>query len=140
MTRFEVALNDVVVRFVHQVTELALRAARDMAVRALERVKQSSEAKQVDPAPEKNASIPDVSQLGLARALNALQREWIVTALDEHGGNISKAARALRTNRQGLQRKIQRLGIALTTVPRATALRPSRATGRLPRARRKTRS
>lgn len=117
VTRFELALNDAVVRFVDQMTELAVRSARDTAVHALERTKSSSKPKQRRRAPEKSVSMPDVSRLGLARALDALQREWIVRALEQHQGSISKAARALRTNRQGLQRRIQRLRIPTARQP-----------------------
>jgi arginine utilization regulatory protein len=48
-------------------------------------------------------------QLGLGRTMVEVQRRCIATALDLHGGNITKAAAALRVSRQSLQRKMRRL-------------------------------
>ncbi|HLB25865.1 MAG TPA: sigma-54 dependent transcriptional regulator [Nitrospirota bacterium] len=48
----------------------------------------------------------------LRDAVTALERDVIMAALNESGGNISKAAAALGIYRQQLQRKLKSLGIA----------------------------
>ncbi|HEX8948459.1 MAG TPA: sigma 54-interacting transcriptional regulator [Dissulfurispiraceae bacterium] len=58
------------------------------------------------PAPQK-ASTPKMKD-----AITVFERELIVAALNESGGNISKAASALGIYRQQLQRKIKHLKIA----------------------------
>ena len=60
-----------------------------------------SPARSLDPVPRLND------------ALSALERKLIIAALNESGGNISRAAAALGIYRQQLQRKIRELRIAI---------------------------
>jgi len=43
--------------------------------------------------------------------MNDFERQCIVRALGEYDGNITRAAKALRMNRQAPQRMMRRLGI-----------------------------
>ena len=45
------------------------------------------------------------------RLVERFEREILRTALREHGGNVSSAARELGLHRQSLQQKLRRLGI-----------------------------
>lgn len=110
VSRFEDELNDVVGRFVVELATLARMGARALIIDALgsDQVGEGKLAKRV---PGHAGITPDAFRIGLASAVDAFQREWIMRALDEHGGNVSEAARRLRTNRQGLQRKMKRLRI-----------------------------
>ncbi|NQU27973.1 MAG: sigma-54-dependent Fis family transcriptional regulator [Candidatus Marinimicrobia bacterium] len=47
----------------------------------------------------------------LREAVNSLERQYIITALDRNGGNLSQAARELGVTRAGLYKKIARLKI-----------------------------
>jgi DNA-binding NtrC family response regulator len=47
-----------------------------------------------------------------ARALHAFDRSFLAAALDRHGGNVSRTARALGLHRQSLQKLLRRLEIA----------------------------
>jgi DNA-binding NtrC family response regulator len=47
-----------------------------------------------------------------ARALDAFDRSFLAAALDRHGGNVSRTARALGLHRQSLQKLLRRLEIA----------------------------
>lgn len=112
MKRFEIEVTHLVARFVDQIADLARRASHEKIMQALDGATSSGTKPRKQRAPKTDVTMPDVFRIGLARATVEIQRAWIVRALDQHAGNISKAARALRTNRQGLQRKIQRLQIA----------------------------
>lgn len=48
---------------------------------------------------------------GLQRAVDEFEGRCIAYALENHGGNITRAAITLRLSRQSLQRKMIRLGI-----------------------------
>ena len=47
----------------------------------------------------------------LREAVDSLERQYIITALDRNGGNLSRAARELGVTRAGLYKKIARLKI-----------------------------
>jgi arginine utilization regulatory protein len=42
------------------------------------------------------------------------EREYLLGALEQHGGNISQAAAAMKIHRQTLQYKLKQLGIRKT--------------------------
>jgi DNA-binding NtrC family response regulator len=44
-------------------------------------------------------------------AMSRLERELIVRALDQTGGNVTHAARLLKISRKGLQLKMKELGL-----------------------------
>ncbi|HVU90097.1 MAG TPA: helix-turn-helix domain-containing protein [Pirellulales bacterium] len=44
--------------------------------------------------------------------IESFERAMITSALSQHGGNISAAARQLGIHRQNLQQKLNQLGIA----------------------------
>ena len=47
-----------------------------------------------------------------ARALDAFDRSFLGAALERHGRNVSRTARALEMHRQSLQKKLRQLGIS----------------------------
>jgi two-component system, NtrC family, response regulator HydG len=51
-----------------------------------------------------------------ARALDAFDRSFLAAALERHGGNVSRTARALDLHRQSLQKLLRRLGISAEAV------------------------
>jgi DNA-binding NtrC family response regulator len=63
------------------------------------------------PRMEKAAEAPPRSVKSLPDAVEALERRMIAEALRESGGNKQKAAHALGLSRQGLIKKLKRLGI-----------------------------
>ena len=63
------------------------------------------------PRMEKAAEAPARSLKSLPDAVEALERRMIAEALQESGGNKQKAAQALGLSRQGLIKKLKRLGI-----------------------------
>ncbi len=50
-----------------------------------------------------------VRRVGLARALLAVERHCIRTALDRNGNNVTRAAAELGLHRQALQRKLREI-------------------------------
>ena len=46
------------------------------------------------------------------RAVDAWERAFLAAALERHGGNVSRTARALDLHRQSLQKKLRQLGLA----------------------------
>ncbi|MEB2312851.1 MAG: sigma-54 dependent transcriptional regulator [Sorangiineae bacterium] len=61
------------------------------------------------PAPE--ALGPDGLKEQVKAAMSRLERELIVKALDQTGGNVTHAARLLKISRKGLQLKMKELGL-----------------------------
>lgn len=110
VSRFEDELNDVVGRFVVELAALARMGARALIIDALGS-DHAGEGKLPKRAQGHAGVTPDAFRIGLASAVDAFQREWIMRALDEHGGNVSEAARRLRTTRAGLQRRMKRLKV-----------------------------
>jgi len=64
-----------------------------------------------DPAMKSAAETPPRSLKSLPDAVEALERRMIAEALRDSGGNKQKAAQALGLSRQGLIKKLKRLGI-----------------------------
>jgi two-component system, NtrC family, response regulator HydG len=48
-----------------------------------------------------------------ARALESFDRSFLAAALERHGGNVSRTARALNLHRQSLQKLLRRLGLTM---------------------------
>jgi Nif-specific regulatory protein len=63
------------------------------------------------PGMEKAAEAPSRSVKSLPDAIEALERRMIAEALRESGGNKQRAAQALGLSRQGLIKKLKRLGV-----------------------------
>jgi two-component system C4-dicarboxylate transport response regulator DctD len=62
----------------------------------------------VPPTPAQPAALP---QAPLDEALAAVERLWIVQALQESGGNIARAGERLGLARKTLHDRIRRLGL-----------------------------
>jgi len=54
----------------------------------------------------------DMSHSSLPERLRKMEKEWILSALDEHNGNVTKSAETLGIQRQNLQARMRRLNIA----------------------------
>ena len=67
-----------------------------------------SEAPPVAPRPSEPVALP---QAPLDEALAAVERQWIVQALQESGGNIARAGERLGLARKTLHDRIRRLGL-----------------------------
>jgi two-component system nitrogen regulation response regulator NtrX len=83
------------------------------------RVQGSTEPAGADPeaAGAKTASLAGTPEdLRLADALDGYERTLITSALAAADGNVTEAARRLKTDRPNLYRRMRRLGITLTTV------------------------
>lgn len=63
------------------------------------------------PLPAAQAMVRPLPGLGLREAVERYQRQLIVTLLEQHQGNLSATARALRIDRGNLHRLTRRLGI-----------------------------
>lgn len=127
MSSFEAEVAEAVARLVLQLSDLARATAHAMALRAIARVEALDDNAKLHERDQLRGSATtedDVYRLGLSLAVDAFQREWIMRALAEHGGNVSKAAKALQTNRAGLQRKISVLGYARRARPRRHGAAP----------------
>lgn len=59
----------------------------------------------------KSVSIPKIKLKPLRAARNEFEKSFVLAALKECGGNISRAAKLLDIHRQSLQQKIKELGI-----------------------------
>ena len=57
----------------------------------------------------------DNFQTAKQKIVERFERDILTTALEKHGGNISKAARALGLHRQNLQQKLRQLEISAET-------------------------
>jgi DNA-binding NtrC family response regulator len=53
----------------------------------------------------------DLTRLPYEEARAEFEKNYLLQALDRHGGNISQAASAIRIHRQTLQYKLKQLGI-----------------------------
>jgi transcriptional regulator with GAF, ATPase, and Fis domain len=51
-------------------------------------------------------------QVAKSRTIERFERAMLTSALREHNGNVSRAARALGLHRQNVQQKLRRLGIS----------------------------
>jgi DNA-binding NtrC family response regulator len=84
----------------------------DSSIRSSEKTKGSTVASALtDPGMEKAAEAPPRSLKSLPDAVEALEHRMIGEALREFGGNKQKAAQALGLSRQGLIKKLKRLGM-----------------------------
>ena len=85
----------------------------DPSIRTSEKTPQASIVARAvtKPGMEKAAEAPPRSLKSLPDAVEALERRMIAEALRESGGNKQKAAQALGLSRQGLIKKLKRLGI-----------------------------
>lgn len=63
--------------------------------------------------PEESNIKQDLDKLGIKSATEEFQRQVISTALHQHNGNWSAAARHLKTDRANLNRMAKRLGISI---------------------------
>jgi two-component system, NtrC family, response regulator AtoC len=61
--------------------------------------------------PQSDASLADGLKEQVKAAMSRLERELIVRALDQTGGNVTHAARLLKISRKGLQLKMKELGL-----------------------------
>jgi DNA-binding NtrC family response regulator len=61
--------------------------------------------------PETPASPAPRAGQNIFKAIEALERDMIEAALDQSGGNKQKAAQQLGLSRQGLLKKLKRLGM-----------------------------
>jgi DNA-binding NtrC family response regulator len=68
--------------------------------------------------PSAEAALPDADQasdlpFGEAkkRAVEGFERDFLLAALRQHGGNVSRTAQAIGMVRQSLQQKIRELGL-----------------------------
>ena len=82
----------------------------DPSIRTPEKTPEGSTAALTKPAMEKAAEAPARSLKSLPDAVEALERRMIAEALHESGGNKQRAAQALGLSRQGLIKKLKRLG------------------------------
>ncbi|MBI4408064.1 MAG: hypothetical protein HY561_00055 [Gemmatimonadetes bacterium] len=57
-------------------------------------------------------AVREVSEEARRRALEAFERSFLAAALERHGGNVSRTARALGLHRQSLQKMLRRRGLA----------------------------
>lgn len=89
--------------------EQAVRTARCLAGDAPIEVEHLPPGPLVEPAAEESAGEPLLDELSLRR----LERSAIIRALDQFGGNRSRAARALGIDRSTLRRKMKSLYISL---------------------------
>jgi Nif-specific regulatory protein len=85
----------------------------DLSIRTPEKTPEGSTVANAvtKPTMEKAAEAPARSLKTLPDAVEALERRMIAEALHESGGNKQKAAHALGLSRQGLIKKLKRLGI-----------------------------
>jgi two-component system nitrogen regulation response regulator NtrX len=61
--------------------------------------------------PASLAAAPAADSATLDQARREFEREWLVSRLREHGGNISRTAAAIGMARESLSRKIKAHGI-----------------------------
>lgn len=64
-----------------------------------------------EPAPVVPWAVPDVGETGLEDALECLEKQLIADALKRTAGNQSAAARFLKVSRNGLAKRLKRLGL-----------------------------
>ena len=114
MSEFERKLSQLVLDFASQLADRASLHARRMVDAALEQgPRRTRRRKDSSKDLEKLAALFGLRARGrrptLARAVQEFERHYIVRALSEHEGNVTRAAVSLGIARQVLQRKIQRL-------------------------------
>ena len=85
----------------------AARPDADARGRRRSRWRRSSDDADGDAAGEISGSLKDVVRAETAR----VERELIVKALDETGGNVTQAARLLKISRKSLQMKMKEFGL-----------------------------
>ena len=85
----------------------------DRSIRTPEKTPKGSTAASAvtTPGMEKVPEVPPRSLRSLPDAVEALERRMIAEALRDSGGNKQKSAQALGLSRQGLIKKLKRLGI-----------------------------
>ena len=63
-------------------------------------------------AAERDVAYGDAGALSVGKsAVEGFEREYLLTALRRHGGNISRTAESIGMVRQSLQQKIRELGL-----------------------------
>ena len=76
-------------------------------------------------------TVPGAPRGSLKEAVRAeterVERELIVRALDETGGNVTQAARKLKISRKSLQMKMKEFGLARETTKQGDQMRLARA-------------
>ena len=84
----------------------------DLPVEVREGVAESPRPPQTTPPPEGREGLgADGLKEQVKAAMTRLERELIVRALDQTGGNVTHAARLLKISRKGLQLKMKELGL-----------------------------
>jgi transcriptional regulator with PAS, ATPase and Fis domain len=104
--RFEAELNDLVADFAARLADLAQDAAYAMVANAFD-----SSAPDHGPRAPSLATKRTPRRGSLSERLMDVERDIIIEALEDFGGNVTRTATALRVSRQSLQRKIRRLKI-----------------------------